>query len=422
MRMVLKAGASLLLKGAGEGSRGGHILGHTRSGKPVYAHGNPHAHTAYSAADHGEAAALHRDKASWHQAQVNGMADHASERLLQRHPWKTGDRPISHQDILEDLGPRAAAFQQHARDRYHHESEANHHASMRQQKMTVSDRIKESDDRKADGPWVPASGGTETPFTARSGARLTYMHQPSSGRHAYYHHGDDRFLSDDEASQLTKGRLLKARGEGARGGHVIGHTKSGKPIYQREWHENVSNHLQRHAQFSAGDHRDAATAHDAEWAKLSSKPVPKAPKQRDARDVERGAFAEAADAHRRRARDMDESAAQTPQGEWEGRKARDVEAGDTFRHYDRDNQMVEKKVHKVEKHPLDSFVTLHHDKGSERAHGEQMLETKRRAATYGHGPGGRQSTAFNAAAPSGAQARLFKAHLIGPLTACPACA
>ena len=49
------------------------------------------------------------------------------------------------------------------------------------------------------GPWVPAAGGTETPFLARSGARLLYCYQPRSGRHAYLNLDTDLILTDDEA-------------------------------------------------------------------------------------------------------------------------------------------------------------------------------------------------------------------------------
>jgi hypothetical protein len=52
---------------------------------------------------------------------------------------------------------------------------------------------------KAQGDWFPASNGTETPFTARSGARLLYCWQARSGRHAYLNLGTDVVLTDDEA-------------------------------------------------------------------------------------------------------------------------------------------------------------------------------------------------------------------------------
>jgi hypothetical protein len=43
----------------GEGSRGGKVVGHTSSGKPIYeSHSHP-SHTSFSAKEHVEAASLH---------------------------------------------------------------------------------------------------------------------------------------------------------------------------------------------------------------------------------------------------------------------------------------------------------------------------------------------------------------------------
>jgi hypothetical protein len=47
--------------------------------------------------------------------------------------------------------------------------------------------------------WVPACGGTETPFRARSGATLLYCYNPATGRHAYLDCGSDLILSDEDA-------------------------------------------------------------------------------------------------------------------------------------------------------------------------------------------------------------------------------
>jgi hypothetical protein len=46
--------------------------------------------------------------------------------------------------------------------------------------------------------WVPACGGTETPFMTRTGRRLLYMW--TTGEHAYYDVTNDVFLSADEAA------------------------------------------------------------------------------------------------------------------------------------------------------------------------------------------------------------------------------
>jgi len=53
--------------------------------------------------------------------------------------------------------------------------------------------------KQENGPWVPACGGTERPFTSRSGKRLLYCWQPSTGKHAYLDCGSDIILTQEEA-------------------------------------------------------------------------------------------------------------------------------------------------------------------------------------------------------------------------------
>jgi hypothetical protein len=58
-----------------------------------------------------------------------------------------------------------------------------------------------------------------------------------------------------------QGGLYKAAGgEGSRGGNVIGHTSSGRPIYGNALHVS-------HATFNAAEHREAARLHDEEKRK-----------------------------------------------------------------------------------------------------------------------------------------------------------
>lgn len=51
---------------------------------------------------------------------------------------------------------------------------------------------------KADS-WVPANGGTETVFTSRSGIRMLYCWQRSTGQHAYINVDTDMVMSNEEA-------------------------------------------------------------------------------------------------------------------------------------------------------------------------------------------------------------------------------
>jgi hypothetical protein len=57
---VEKAFTDVIQKGGGEGSRGGKVIGHTKSGKPIYAHGEPIHNKDYSKQYHLDAAAAHK--------------------------------------------------------------------------------------------------------------------------------------------------------------------------------------------------------------------------------------------------------------------------------------------------------------------------------------------------------------------------
>ncbi len=72
------------------------------------------------------------------------------------------------------------------------------------EEMNLSELLEKRDYEKSQGNWVPANGGTETPFLTRSGRRLLYCWQPSTGNHAYLDCDTDLILSDEEA-QLALG-------------------------------------------------------------------------------------------------------------------------------------------------------------------------------------------------------------------------
>jgi hypothetical protein len=57
---------------------------------------------------------------------------------------------------------------------------------------------------RSQGNWFPACNGTETPFLSRSGKRLLYVYQPSTGNHAYIDMGTDMVLTDEEARQALQ--------------------------------------------------------------------------------------------------------------------------------------------------------------------------------------------------------------------------
>lgn len=65
--------------------------------------------------------------------------------------------------------------------------------------MTLVEMLQAREEKANNGPWVPASGGTEKPFHTRSGRRLLYCWQPATGKHAYLDCDSDIILTDEEA-------------------------------------------------------------------------------------------------------------------------------------------------------------------------------------------------------------------------------
>ena len=62
---------------------------------------------------------------------------------------------------------------------------------------TLIELLNERQAKAEQGNWYPAHNGTEVPFHARSGYRLLYCYQPSTGRHAYLNCDTDMLLSDE---------------------------------------------------------------------------------------------------------------------------------------------------------------------------------------------------------------------------------
>ncbi len=73
-------------------------------------------------------------------------------------------------------------------------------------------------------------------------------------------------------SSLTTIDELEKGGEGSKGGKVIGHTKSGKPIYRTDSSTNWDH--PEHKDFTAKDHKDAQNLIQAEHDKKSDSDEP----------------------------------------------------------------------------------------------------------------------------------------------------
>lgn len=101
------------LRKSGEGSRGGKILGHTRSGKPIYAKHDDRKAAAktYDAQDHKDASALH-----YHTHMMHHAAGQAAEAAMEN----DGLPPSLHAHF-------SAKAEQHSRLAAHHEHVSDWH-------------------------------------------------------------------------------------------------------------------------------------------------------------------------------------------------------------------------------------------------------------------------------------------------------
>jgi hypothetical protein len=67
--------------------------------------------------------------------------------------------------------------------------------------MTGTEQIEAIQYARNNSDWLPANGGTETPFTSRSGIRMLYCWQPSTGHHAFLNCNTDVLMSGEEADE-----------------------------------------------------------------------------------------------------------------------------------------------------------------------------------------------------------------------------
>ena len=175
-------------QGKGEGSHGGHVIGHTKKGRPIYAHG--------------------------------GLdSDHALSKLSGIYASHSAD------DLREA-------------ERHFPGWTANDHAQARDALRNHADKI----ERRAEGKI----------FSMGEGGRKQHSDLMRDSLN-----NSSLSLGHSEMAKFKRGKVAKSSGDGSRGGKVIGHTRSGKPIYQAR----PSTHS-AYKGFQRLDHIDAANRHD----------------------------------------------------------------------------------------------------------------------------------------------------------------
>lgn len=361
-----------LEKAGGEGSKGGKVIGHTKSGKPIYANKKANEYKEFSAEDHRDANYYHQENAKsptgkFSQSKKgNHHLDMANEHFLEsrrkdrNHMEKTGKAhdnlseiekakltekkksdgkeyrfmkdgkyaydynnmtPSDHEEAMSHhkdewfkmKGKKKKDEKDEDPNIQRHKREYNLHATLAEKKNEQFDELEKADDKGKkkiakvmrgfeNGTLKSSSGEVVTDKKqalaiamseaglskgVKSGKELDELideHKQLVGLLESPSHKDDKREAKKQKTELEEyekeKELKKAygvlgleyeiedtmekakKGEGSKGGHVIGHTKSGKPIYQS--HSASHKHYK---DFSSKDHLDAAMSHQKEAGK-----------------------------------------------------------------------------------------------------------------------------------------------------------
>jgi hypothetical protein len=246
-----------ITKALGEGSRGGRVIGHTKSGKPIYARNyHPKQEEDWSSEDHSEASKRHQEESEKYKklgsAGYSNYQAHAKEAL--RHKNKEGIQKafaaglISKEVFEKAMSAGAETGQQ-----------------LIGQNTSGAALKKESLDPDLKILTIP----------------ISTVHWAADNW--------DNFKEDTKkAIQKAFHNMIEKGGEGSRGGKIIGHTKSGKPIYEehRPMHENYKNFTSEEHIEASRLHRDIATKTQSELSKHSAKYNSKNPKEKTKQEHE----------------------------------------------------------------------------------------------------------------------------------------
>jgi hypothetical protein len=278
-----------IIRKGGEGSKGGKIIGHTKTGKPIYDSASHSAHKNFTVDEHREAAGKHLDKKDSstkesdrdsHEFQAK---EHEAAAKEKKSKGEVGKDTMKNSPATSKEDETWNKFKDNTRKHFEGgdkkstkhkvgdsviDKEGNRgkvtHSSDDEISVDYDKSSKEGVDsasykhhevnkvEKAEGDNF--DGTFDKAMTAKAGEGVT---QKESVEH------DPKDMQNPKASDLRKayevlglGDLIE-KAEGSRGGKVVGHTKSGKAIY-----ENLKGQHKLYNNFTAKDHFDAADLHD----------------------------------------------------------------------------------------------------------------------------------------------------------------
>lgn len=294
---------------SGEGSRGGNIIGHTKSGKPIYEHADHPSHSNFSKKDHIEAANIH---ASISNAAGRKASEHPSFKEANNHSMiaggldpKTGKKlnrsgkgntvmqksenivsavetatdrggkflmnndPEDRQTVLDEMIAMDMAASEEMRTIGHQGGPEKDGAwegqVIGEEPKTVSENQPEPKSENKDNNIadniveINALGKLSKPERDAMREKIIAFIEAMMERKIEKSVGLDILSAKVGVPSVKLHTIydaieLQKSGEGSKGGKIIGHTKSGKAIYD-------GTHHPEHKNFSSEDHSDAAEHH-----------------------------------------------------------------------------------------------------------------------------------------------------------------
>jgi hypothetical protein len=307
---------NLRISKAGPGSRGGKIIGSTKSGKPIYQHGG--GTEGYHGVDHADAAEAHGAHGILARVKGDVGASNHHQAMAREHiAAASGPKPVAstarplHQRIKEHLSGMGHPAMAHAKSLDGDNMTSTDLLKSYLAKSKVrsgnvdADSVDELDSdftgASAKGKGSSAPGGFDDQIEADRKTKKKFKgHEQSDGKNGGRSveaqtevgsvsvqdktlsnagpydcdGGEPGNISEPSPTKTVDGYVYRSGGEGegeplekaegARGGHVIGHTKSNKAIYAHSHAMYGSKSaMQKHTKgWSHQDHVDAKDAHD----------------------------------------------------------------------------------------------------------------------------------------------------------------
>jgi hypothetical protein len=217
-----KSDEDLLEKsGTGEGSRGGKIIGHTKSGKPIY--GN-------------KSHVVNKESQLRDIAKYSGVNVTATEKIID--------------SLMLDRDKLAKWLVEKPENGWDFSTAVTGKVGNKYQKQLVKKFGKKPKDT-VHIDYMDKSKG----FATTRKDFPTYEAAAKWAKKEFESFNPDMVQYKSDEDTLEKG------GEGSKGGQVIGHTKSGKAIYKNPFMGGNVKSREKHAGWTKEDHNDAANAH-----------------------------------------------------------------------------------------------------------------------------------------------------------------